>query len=158
MIEPEFRPSRRAFLGGVLALMTTPVIAKALVFEPPIALPIIRGDGVFDDWAGLQALLRGEPFEVQAEGFMAIEGLLSRGMFRVSKPIELTSRSFVISSCTFVRRLSDEGLFYENRSLFKLHDAGIDVTDTQIAVLGSHDDVLASQFTIDRWVKGGPNA
>lgn len=116
MTETEgFRPTRRAFLGGVLALMATPVIAKALPEAlAPAPLPIIRGDGKYDDWAGLQALFRGEAFEIEAEAeraFTATAGLLTRGTFRVSQTLLLPDDSFVIRSCRFIREVGEEKLF-----------------------------------------------
>lgn len=80
---------RRFFLGGVLALSVAPVAAKVALatdfFAPTSSLPIIKGDGLWDDAPGLQALLDGEPFEVASEDFKAEEGLIRHGAFRISK-------------------------------------------------------------------------
>lgn len=142
-----FRPTRRAFLGGVLALMATPVIAKALITEAPqAALPIIRGDGVHDDWAGLQALFRGEPFEVQAEGFTATEGLLSRGIFRVSQTLLLPDDSFVIRSCRFIREVGEEKLFEFGNGF-----APLLVQNTETVIMDPHSRQQVGGWITDEW-------
>lgn len=72
--------SRRSFLRGVLALSVTP----ALNIPSFASVPVIRGDGIHDDWAGLQAMLDGEPFRVEGENLVAVDGIVSGGPFAVS--------------------------------------------------------------------------
>lgn len=144
--------SRRLFLGGALALAATPVIARTLSFIPAPPPPKIVADGVFDDWAGLQALVRGEPFEVEAEDLIAIEGLLGRGLFRVSQPLVLERADFAFQSCTFIRKHGDEGVGGGQRMkpLFSLQGRDITVRNTQLVLLNAHG-VLQSEFVIDKW-------
>jgi hypothetical protein len=51
--------TRRSFLGGALAVAGASVVPVSALFA---TVPRIVGDGIYDDWAGLQAALNGEPF------------------------------------------------------------------------------------------------
>lgn len=147
MSEHEFRPTRRAFLGGVLALMATPVIAKALPLTEPVALPLIRGDGIHDDWAGLQALFRGEAFALEAEGdFTATAGLLSRGTFRVSQTLLLPDDSFVIRSCKFVREVGESKLFEFGNGF-----APLLVSNTETVIMDPKSRQQVGGWITDEW-------
>lgn len=95
--------SRRFFLGGVLALAATPVIVRVvspLLIAPK---PIIWGDGIHDDWEGLQALLNGQEFEVKEGAFVASAGLIRNGRFRITNALDLGG-DFQIEGCKFDAR------------------------------------------------------
>lgn len=87
--------NRRNFLGGVLALTAMPFVPKIIG-----SLPIIYGDNIHDDWAGLQAMLDGKPFNVDAENIIAKEGELSNGRFIISRGLKINpKRIFYIHDC-----------------------------------------------------------
>lgn len=82
--------TRRSFLRGALAL-TAVTIAPALPVEASV--PRIVGDGVHDDWAGLQAAIDGRPFEceglvMQSPKVIEING----GRFSISKTLTVSGR------------------------------------------------------------------
>lgn len=104
-------PTRRSFLGGALALIATPTIAKIV----PAFVPVIHGDGVHDDVEGLEALLSGKPFRL-AEDVPGVfyqsadKVVLSGGRFFISRSINIQFKGDVtISMCHFLvgRRTSD---------------------------------------------------
>lgn len=79
--------SRRSFLGGALALTA----ARSIPFSGLGHVPLIWGDGVHDDWAGLQAALNGEPFRAVGNRVIAqnVGGkvLIHHGSFRLSRTL-----------------------------------------------------------------------
>jgi hypothetical protein len=92
--------TRRSFLKGLFAV--TAVAATGLPNLAP-ALPRIVGDGVHDDWAGLQACFDGEPFRIENESVVALEGRLSGGTFRISKTLLINGKGeFSIENVTFL--------------------------------------------------------
>src|SRR5687768_14897749 len=76
---PTIEVTRRSFLRGALAISVVPLL-PSLAF-----VPTIYGDGVRDDAPGLQALIDGKPFNVEGEGFTALEGWISGGNFRLER-------------------------------------------------------------------------
>lgn len=95
MIEP-LHMSRRFFLGGLMALTATPVLAKVGFLT---SLPTIRADGKWDDTAGLQALLDHQKFLIEGEGFTAEEGLVKGAMLRLTQPLRLSEEAFEFAGC-----------------------------------------------------------
>lgn len=99
--------SRRSFLGGALSLFA----ATAIPAGAFASVPVIYGDGISDDTAGLNALLAGEPFRVENSGVLAIsdEGyaVVRDGNFRVTGPLYARRDNVDISYCRFV--FSGEG-------------------------------------------------
>lgn len=95
--------SRRSFLGGALALMAVPVVAKYV----PI-LPRIVGDGAYDDADGLNALFAGEPVEIVTDVAKVFDGSpngsvqLFNGIFRVTRPITIKADECWIEGCKFI--------------------------------------------------------
>lgn len=95
--------SRRSFLGGILTLA-----AAAAVVRPTDLLantPWIKGDGIHDDAAGLQALIDGQPYrcDLPNVGWVSKDDLLRicGGNFRLSKGIVIRNRPAHIFDCTF---------------------------------------------------------
>lgn len=91
--------TRRSFLKGIL---TIAVVASGAM--PAFSgVPKIVGDGVHDDWAGLQALFDGEPFSVEGQDFIAAGGRISGGVFSISRELVATNASgFLIRGNKFI--------------------------------------------------------
>jgi hypothetical protein len=72
-------------------MAVAPALPRLLRLEDfgAVALPVIKGDGVHDDWAGLQALFNNEPFVVENEGILASSGLLRLGVFKISRTLRV---------------------------------------------------------------------
>lgn len=81
--------NRRSFLGGALALAAATKLPSAAF----ASAPVIYGDGVHDDTAGLQAALDGKPFRVVGRGAYVVqkEGhiYIGQGSFRLSDTLRL---------------------------------------------------------------------
>lgn len=104
MVELEL--SRRNFLKGVLSL--TAVAATGLPAAP--AVPRIYGDGVHCDVDGLQALIEGRPFIVESESIVAVEGLIRRGQFLLSRTLDVQPKAHLeILESEFVAAEGFEG-------------------------------------------------
>lgn len=103
----DFVASRRSFLGGVLALTAAATIPLASAG----AAPLIVGDGIHDDTAGLQALFDGKPFRIAGEGIAYRlrdgEAFFSGGTFRVSKTLHLRPGSPRITVHSITLRCAD---------------------------------------------------
>ena len=79
--------SRRWLFGAALALVAVPPLrARAAT------VPVLYGDGIHDDTAGLQALLDGNP--------VMIDG----AVVRRDEPATVMNRTFVISDTLVIRR------------------------------------------------------
>jgi hypothetical protein len=111
--------SRRSFLGGALAL----TVVAALPVKAFATVPTIYGDGVHDDWAGLQAMFDGEPFLVDGEGFepQRVHGsaLLRGGAFKISRTLHLGRNGnvhCVLDHCSLVSS-ADPTLYMHDNSL-----------------------------------------
>lgn|SRR5574343_681600 len=78
--------SRRSFLRGVLSLGAAAVVLPKVSF-----LPVIVGDGIHDDAPGLNALFRGEPVNILADGVRLLRNAanieLSGGKFALGSPL-----------------------------------------------------------------------
>lgn len=74
------QPTRRGLIAGLASLVAAPALVRAESLMPISVLPLphIVGDGVHDDWAGIQALLNGEPYTV-ADGCGIQRGGIQRG-------------------------------------------------------------------------------
>lgn len=57
--------SRRFFLGGLVAAPAIIAIDNLMPVRP--WMPVLYGDGIHDDWAGLQALVNGEAVDIRAK-------------------------------------------------------------------------------------------
>lgn len=89
--------SRRSFLKGVLALSVAPALPAVA-----IAIPVIYGDGVNCDTDGLQALFDRKPFRVNEGAFVARNGTLWDGFFRITRTLVLRrDKPFILQGCTF---------------------------------------------------------
>lgn len=89
---------RRSFLSGLLTLSVIPLLPSIALAKP---LPIIWGDMDHDDSLGLSALLSGEPFEVEGEGFIAVEGHLSGGVFLLESPLHVKGNHVFVRDVSF---------------------------------------------------------
>jgi hypothetical protein len=92
--------SRRAFLGGAIALAAATVVpVEAIKALAP--LPQIVGDGVHDDTAGLQALIDGEPVLIGAEVVTAEHGAitLQGGVYLISSPLVINRTLWIDRLC-----------------------------------------------------------
>jgi hypothetical protein len=124
--------NRRSFLRGLLvvsaATVTAPTIAKIASLSPPM----IFGDGIHDDTAGIQAALDGKPFLCDGLIVSDANGVYFKdGVFRVTRPLVL------------------------RRSNIGIHDATLvaDHPGTMIEVRGRVEGVLVKNMTFDRRVK-----
>lgn len=108
------RLNRRWFLGGAMALVATPALAKLMPLAT-LPIPLIKGDGLHDDWEGLQALLSGTPFTVDGEDLIAQAGLIARGRFKISRGLTMSRGGFVLDGNTFLPTFSigSEPLFID---------------------------------------------
>lgn len=88
---------RRDLLLGAFALATAPTLVAA---QP--ATMVLWGDGLHDDTAALQALLRGDPVR-WASGEPFNGHLLAGKSFLLSRPIAFDSRGPVrrVENCRF---------------------------------------------------------
>lgn len=105
--------SRRSFLGGALALMAAPVVAKYI----PI-LPRLVGDGHHDDTAGLNALFAGEPVDIVRDVARVFDESpfgsvrLIGGIFRITGPVSIVNRSdFEIAESVFIGQGGGDAMF-----------------------------------------------
>lgn len=97
-------PSRRSFLGGILAVgaASTVVTPAALLAR---SVPMLWGDGIHDDTAALNALLSGGEFEVSREGLALRKAgmiLLQKGNFLVSDTIGIETEGVTIIHSAFL--------------------------------------------------------
>lgn len=86
--------TRRTLLRGLLT------VAAATVIPLPAGLiaPRIVGDGIHDDWAGLQAAIEGKPFLCDGQAIIGPESvLLNGGTYRLTHSLRLGSGQ----RCTF---------------------------------------------------------
>lgn len=118
--------SRRSFLGGALAL----VAATALPADAFAQGPLIVGDGVHDDTAGLQALLDGQPFRVAGSGYpmqLLNDGraVISGGNFAISDTLCFRGTNVLISDSMFHMTSGAECFFHfegaKNVTIFRCH-------------------------------------
>lgn len=93
--------SRRAFLGGALALTAAVAVPIPAFARETLALPVVYGDGVHDDTAGLQALFDGKPVIMQGERVQidrAIGRVEFNGTFRTSATIHIGPQSVEVDA------------------------------------------------------------
>ena len=94
-VEREMKTTRRGFFKLIAGAAVIPVVAKADFVG---RLPVIYGDGVHDDAAGLNALFRGEVVEFANAGMADSAGWsgavfqMPIGKFRIATPIEIRAR------------------------------------------------------------------
>ena len=98
--------SRRSFLGGGL------VLSASLILPPiPRLVPIIYGDGINCDSAGLQALFDNKPFHSLIDGINILskgEISISNCSFVLTKGLLVPASSKIfISSCHFECKIDD---------------------------------------------------
>lgn len=108
--------SRRSFLGGAIA-------ATVVAVSPALALanlPVIYGDGIHDDWAGLTAFFNGKPFVIEGEGFTASEGRLFGGRFLLSQTLHIGPGNFTVNNCGFRFEASNNAISIAKDSQAKL--------------------------------------
>jgi hypothetical protein len=93
--------SRRSFLGGALALTAAAQLPSALY----ASVPLIYGDGVHDDTAGLQAALDGKPFKVVGKGVYIVDHKgfihLQDGAFKLTDTLHIRRSNVSVMRCAF---------------------------------------------------------
>jgi hypothetical protein len=109
--------NRRSFLKGLLtvaAVSCVPVVVDAMP-----RVPRIVGDGVHDDWAGLQAAIDGKPFICEDNLILAREGsvTINGGDFLISKTLRVSVNNnsrvdFVGNRFTITDRTPDTPVLY----------------------------------------------
>jgi hypothetical protein len=101
--------SRRSFLNGALSLS---VVTVAPSFAAPV--PQIYGDGVNDDWSGLQAMFDGQPFEVHGDPgrFIAKSGHVEGGTFLLRRGLYINSKNVTITNCEFIGERDFDGIHF----------------------------------------------
>src|SRR5947208_1315422 len=83
--------SRRVFLSGLVAAPAVIAIDSLMPVRPWV--PVLYGDGIHDDWHGLQALVNGEAVDIRSRVVPAYLnapglGLTSMGnTYSLSKPL-----------------------------------------------------------------------
>lgn len=92
---------RRSFLRGAIALSAVAVAPPSLAFDNA---PIVYGDGVHDDWAGLQAMFDGKPFRVDNEVVVAGDGVVSGGDFVLSRTLTISGDNILVTDSRFTAR------------------------------------------------------
>lgn len=120
--------SRRSFLRGALIVAAASVLpAQAIAFVAPV--PVIVGDGIHDDWAGLQAAFDGNPFRcekdfvrVGAHDAIHVDG----GHFYISDTLLVKDRAVV----WITRNTFDGGPELEGRPLLELRNINHGRVDT----------------------------
>lgn len=93
--------SRRSFLRGTVAVASAAVIMNPADFLAARQIPIICGDGVHDDTAGLQALLDGLPVDIRNDCARVMTGngvRLSRGIFKITRTLVVRREYTTIDS------------------------------------------------------------
>jgi hypothetical protein len=92
--------TRRSFLGGTVAIATCSAIGVSVAAP----FPIIRGDGVFDDTAGLNAFFAREPVVIEGQLLRHYTddslAMLTNGFFRVTNTIHI-GKPTTILNCWF---------------------------------------------------------
>jgi hypothetical protein len=85
--------NRRSFLKIAFAVGVASALPISLTKDLEDSWPIVYGDGVHDDTAGLQAALRGENFIARNECVQVTEGccFIHDGSFLISRTIDLGS-------------------------------------------------------------------
>src|SRR5690242_8948130 len=103
--------SRRTFFGGAIALAAASALPLSAFAEP---VPLICGDGVHDDTAGLQALLDGKPFRVASGAPNVVyrntggDVYITGGTYRITEALFVRDRTAFITDCTlFLDRSAD---------------------------------------------------
>lgn len=95
--------SRRSFLRGVLSVAA--VSSVPLIRAMPV-MPIIYGDGIGDDTAGLQALFDGLPVDIRSDVIRLLAGehpIISGGIFRLTDGLVVSrGRSVTMSDCNLL--------------------------------------------------------
>ena len=94
--------NRRWFSLGLASALAAPAVVGSGVLMPlrGIRLPMIYGDGIHDDTAGLNALIAGEPV-ISLSGAAWRDGdrvYMRNGVFRISSLLE-TFDSFEMTGC-----------------------------------------------------------
>lgn len=92
---------RRGFLFGVAGSATLFAVPKLIVSR----IPVVYGDGVHDDWEGLQSLMFGKPVR-----------LLSGDTFAPGRAPKVSGGKFLLSDTLFMDERSS-GAWIENCSM-----------------------------------------
>lgn len=80
--------TRRGFLGGALTVLAVSIAVPTAAFS--FSAPRIYGDGLHDDWEGLQAAFNGKPYLCQSDlvhGTKQVE--VFGGNFLLSRPLHI---------------------------------------------------------------------
>lgn len=83
--------SRRLFLGGAIALVGAAVLPRMV-----LSAPVVWGDGIHDDWAGLDALFNGRKAQILTDSVTisaAKEVHMLHGNFILSRTLRLRTDS-----------------------------------------------------------------
>lgn len=111
--------TRRGLLTGLGAFLAAPAIVRASNLMPVKDwLPRIIGDGIHDDWEGLQAALNGEPFQAIGPIFSDAGGVhLNGGVYLVTRPLVFGKRQVDwANSVIQFREVASAGLDMRNIS------------------------------------------
>lgn len=106
--------SRRFFLGGLVAAPAIIAIDNLMPVRP--WMPVLYGDGIHDDWAGLQALVNGEAVDIRAKVVPAYLGAPELGFTSMRNTYSL-SRELLMPANT-IRRDHFMGDHFLKRSGF----------------------------------------
>jgi len=132
--------SRRLFLGGAIATVGASIV-------PAFAsVPTIYGDGIHDDWAGIDALWRGKParilndaVSVRPDGLVEMVG----GQFRVSKTLHMLRDGpkvhLIKTHLTWIAPV-EYCIFVEAEQTFTFNGGGSVIDGSGHAVCGLHID------------------
>jgi hypothetical protein len=99
---------RRSFLKGILTLGVISAVPMSRLIVP---VPTIWGDGIHDDAPGLNALLRGDRFIVEADGVIAEDGVIQGGTFLIRAPLVINRFDVFLTKCRFTAAPDFQGEF-----------------------------------------------
>lgn len=100
--------SRRGFLKVLFAAGIATAIPVSL--DKAIGLPIIMGDGVHDDTAGLNAALSGKPFVAHDDCVRVAGGVVTlMGHYRITDTLHLNSGSVTSLRGGFIESFAASG-------------------------------------------------
>lgn len=90
--------NRRSFLTGLFAAPA--IIAVERLMPVRLFRETIWGDGIHDDWAGVQAWIDGLPVDIRVPGFSQEPGAfyLGEGIFRADKTLKFPVGNWIIGA------------------------------------------------------------
>lgn len=127
--------SRRSFLRGALTLVAVATLPAAVLADD---LPMLFGDGVADDTAALNAMVRGLPFRT-ADGFKgsAEQCVLREATLRINGTLHIDRMGFLfIERCKIYFKQRQDG----EVNLLVTMNSVVSFNDSELILEGFHKE------------------